>query len=65
VIDPRDRQDAIALVRGPIAHELGGPRPVIPDRAFFPEAHPAFVTFHPSPPSPGRGPEHIARKVGP
>jgi len=57
VIDPRDRKDAIGLVRASVAHELGGPRPVIPDRAFFHEAHPAFVTFHRSSPYPGEEPE--------
>ncbi len=57
MIDPRDRDEAIALVRGAIAHELGGPRPVIPDRAFFHQAHPAFVTFHRSAPYPGGEPE--------
>jgi AmmeMemoRadiSam system protein A len=53
VIDPVDRSDALALVRAAIAHELGGPRPVIPDRPFFREVHPAFVTLHRPPPYPG------------
>lgn len=53
MIDPIDRDAALALVRAAIAHPLGGPRPVIPDRPFFHEVHPAFVTLHRPPPYPG------------
>jgi len=46
VIEPRVQQEAVSLVRGAIAHVLGGPRPALPQHAFFREVHPAFVTFH-------------------
>jgi len=46
VIDARVRDEAVSLVRGVIAHELGGPRPSVPLHPFFGEVHPAFVTLH-------------------
>ena len=46
MIDARVREEAVSLVRGAIAHELGGPRPSIPAHPFFWEVHPAFVTLH-------------------
>jgi hypothetical protein len=57
VIDPTDRTEALALARAGIAHHLGGPRPAVPDRAFFHEVHPAFVTLHRRAPWPGGEPE--------
>jgi AmmeMemoRadiSam system protein A len=53
VIDPMDRRAALALVRSAIAHVLGGPAPVVPDRAFFRHVQPAFVTLHRAPPCAG------------
>lgn len=46
MIEPGVRKDAVALVRGAVAHVLGGPRPVQPRHPFFEGVHPAFVTFH-------------------
>lgn len=45
-VDPRVKREAIALVRGAIAHHLGADPPPAPESHFFQEVHPAFVTLH-------------------
>lgn len=44
-VDVEIEREAIALVRGAIAHRLGGPRPTQPKSVFFENIRPAFVTL--------------------
>ncbi len=45
-IEPKIQREAVALVRGAIAHHLGASAARKPTSPFFDEVHPVFVTLH-------------------